>query len=215
MLEQVLYELRLRFVEAVERRQARSSSRIEPCSALCASPSSAPARRTACRRSAATAPSAARPIRAIAARGRRFSSSCRTTVPRRRSRGAVRSILVDTSTDLRAQALANDVRRVDAILFTHSHADHVLGLDEVRRFNQMQRTPIALLRATRTRWPICGGCSRTSSTPPRQQGGGIPQLSLFPIAGPFTLGGVEIVPVPLLHGRAADPRLPRSDRSRT
>src|SRR5438093_1447257 len=44
----------------------------------------------------------------------------------------VRSILVDTSTDLRAQALAHDIRRVDAILFTHTHADHVFGLDEVR-----------------------------------------------------------------------------------
>src|SRR5713226_2140958 len=52
---------------------------------------------------------------------------------------AVRSILVDTSTDLRAQALANDVRRVDAILYTHSHADHVFGLDDVRRYNQMQQ----------------------------------------------------------------------------
>ena len=45
---------------------------------------------------------------------------------------AVRYILVDTSTDLRAQALANGMTRVDAILFTHSHADHILGLDEVR-----------------------------------------------------------------------------------
>src|SRR6185295_1910907 len=55
---------------------------------------------------------------------------------------AVRSILVDTSTDLRMQALTNDVQRVDAILFTHSHADHVFGLDDVRRYNQMQQAPI-------------------------------------------------------------------------
>ena len=57
--------------------------------------------------------------------------------------GAVRSILIDTSTDLRTQALANGVRRVDAILFTHTHADHVFGIDDVRRFNQMQQGPIA------------------------------------------------------------------------
>src|SRR5262245_52285725 len=56
--------------------------------------------------------------------------------------GAVRSILVDTSTDLRTQALACNMRRVDAILFTHNHADHVFGLDDVRRYNQMQRTSI-------------------------------------------------------------------------
>src|SRR3954471_11166782 len=56
--------------------------------------------------------------------------------------GAVRSILVDTSSDLRMQALVNNVRRVDAILFTHTHADHVFGIDDVRRFNQMQKTAI-------------------------------------------------------------------------
>ena len=57
-------------------------------------------------------------------------------------RSGGRTILVDTSTDLRTQALANDVRRVDAILFTHSHADHIFGLDDVRRYNQMQQSAI-------------------------------------------------------------------------
>ena len=78
--------------------------------------------------------------------------------------GAVRSILVDTSTDLRAQALANDVRRVDAILFTHSHADHVFGLDDVRRFNQMQKTAIPCFADAGHGRRACGGCSRTSSS---------------------------------------------------
>ena len=114
--------------------------------------------------------------------------------------GAVRSILVDTSTDLRAQALANDVRRVDAILFTHSHADHVFGLDDVRRYNQMQKGAIP-----------CHGDEETMASvrrmfayifdPATQQGGGLPQLVPFTIAGPFTLGGVEVVPVPVFHGR--------------
>jgi phosphoribosyl 1,2-cyclic phosphate phosphodiesterase len=61
--------------------------------------------------------------------------------------GSVRYVLVDTSTDLRAQALAHDVRRVDAILFTHGHADHVFGIDDVRRFNHMQRSPIPIMAA--------------------------------------------------------------------
>ena len=114
--------------------------------------------------------------------------------------GAVRSILVDTSTDLRTQALACNMRRVDAILFTHSHADHVFGLDDVRRYNQMQRTPIPCYADAET----LGSLRRMFAyvfDPPPQIGGGIPQLSLFPIAGPFMLGGVEIVPVPLWHGR--------------
>ena len=112
---------------------------------------------------------------------------------------AVRSILVDTSTDLRAQALANDIRRVDAILFTHGHADHVLGLDETRRFNELQQTPIGCYANAGT----VDGLRRMFSyifAPPAQWGGGIPQLRLFSIAGAFTMGGVEIVPIPLLHG---------------
>ena len=114
--------------------------------------------------------------------------------------GAVRSILVDTSTDLRMQALANNVRRVDAILFTHTHADHVFGIDDVRRFNQMQKSAI----------PCFANAGTVASLrrmfayifePPKQMGGGLPQLTLFRIAGPFVLGGVEIVPVPLFHGK--------------
>jgi phosphoribosyl 1,2-cyclic phosphate phosphodiesterase len=113
---------------------------------------------------------------------------------------SVRAILVDTSTDLRAQALANDVRRVDAILFTHSHADHVFGLDDVRRYNQMQKTAIPCFADEET----LDGLRRMFAyvfEPPKQKGGGIPQLAIFRVAGPFSLGGVEIVPVPLFHGR--------------
>ncbi|HEY7286008.1 MAG TPA: MBL fold metallo-hydrolase [Vicinamibacterales bacterium] len=113
--------------------------------------------------------------------------------------GAVRSILVDTSTDLRTQALACDVRRVDAILFTHAHADHIFGLDDVRRYNQMQKGAIACYASRHT----VGDLRRIFSyvfDPPVQKGGGIPQLKLFPVEGPFSLGGVEIVPIPLMHG---------------
>jgi len=113
---------------------------------------------------------------------------------------AVRSILVDTSTDLRAQALAYDVRRVDAILFTHSHADHVFGLDDVRRYNQMQQAAIPCFADADTLDSLKRMFSYVFD-PPRQKGGGVPQISIFRIAGPFTLGGVEIVPVPLFHGR--------------
>ncbi len=112
---------------------------------------------------------------------------------------AVRHILVDTSTDLRAQALAHDIRRVDAILFTHSHADHVLGLDDVRRFNAPHRGPIACYGDTRTLAALRQMFAYAFSPTPAI-GGGIPRLSLFDVAGRFTLGGVEIVPVPLMHG---------------
>jgi phosphoribosyl 1,2-cyclic phosphate phosphodiesterase len=112
---------------------------------------------------------------------------------------AVQSVLIDTSTDLRAQALAHGVSRVDAILFTHSHADHVLGLDEVRRFNVLQRGAIPCFGDERT----LADLRRTFAyvfAPPDEPGGGIPEITLFRVAGPFVLGGVEVVPVPILHG---------------
>jgi phosphoribosyl 1,2-cyclic phosphate phosphodiesterase len=112
---------------------------------------------------------------------------------------AVRSVLVDTSTDLRAQALAYGVTRVDAILFTHSHADHILGLDEVRRFNVLKKGAIPCYADRPTlddlRRTFAYIFDKTSFV-----GGGIPQLVLSRIAGPFSLGGVEIVPVPVFHG---------------
>ena len=113
---------------------------------------------------------------------------------------AVRSILVDTSTDLRAQALTHNLRRVDAILFTHSHADHIFGLDETRRYNALQQSAIGCYANADTVADIRRIFSYIF-TPPRQQGGGIPQLRLFELTGPFTMGGVDIVPVPLWHGR--------------
>jgi phosphoribosyl 1,2-cyclic phosphate phosphodiesterase len=114
--------------------------------------------------------------------------------------GAVRSILVDTSTDLRMQALATDLKRVDAILFTHAHADHVFGLDDVRRFNQIQKGAIACFADADTLASLRSMFAYMFQ-PPKQVGGGLPQLSLFSIAGPFVLGGAEVVPVPLFHGK--------------
>jgi phosphoribosyl 1,2-cyclic phosphate phosphodiesterase len=110
------------------------------------------------------------------------------------------NILVDTSTDLRAQALAYGVRRVDAILFTHSHADHVLGLDEVRRYNAMQRAAIPCYADAETLADLRRMFGYVFA-PSAALAGGIPQLVPSRIAGPFVIGGVEIVPVPIYHGQ--------------
>lgn len=133
---------------------------------------------------------------------------CRSTDPRdRRLRPSIyvevqgrASILVDTSPDLRQQALAYGIARVDAVLFTHSHADHILGLDEIRRFNFMQEGPIpcyasatAWASIRRTFYYIFDGAPR--------QGGGIPSIDAHDIDGPLTIAGVHVVPVPLWHGR--------------
>ena len=114
-------------------------------------------------------------------------------------RTAVRYILVDTSTDLRQQALTRGIERVDAILFTHSHADHICGLDDIRRFNEMQRATMPCFGSVQTLADLRRIFSYIFM--PVQQGGGVPKIELFPLGGTFSLGGVEIVPVPLMHGR--------------
>ena len=113
--------------------------------------------------------------------------------------GGLRYVLVDTATDLRTQARAYNVRRVDAILFTHSHADHILGLDEVRRYNAIQQTAIGCYADGRTLGDLRRVFSYIFDARPRP-GGGVPRLSLFEIGGAFSLGGVEFVPIPLMHG---------------
>src|SRR4051812_12424647 len=74
---------------------------------------------------------------------------CTSTDPRdKRTRpsvlisyGAI-AVLVDTSPELRLQCVANHVDRIDAVVFTHAHADHIMGLDDVRRFNAIKGGPL-------------------------------------------------------------------------
>jgi len=108
-------------------------------------------------------------------------------------------LLVDTGPDLRAQALAFGVARVDAILYTHGHADHVVGLDEVRRFNAIQSGTIPCYGDERTLDEIRGMFSYIFG-PNTPKGGGIPDITLTTIDGPFEAAGAAITPVPVYHG---------------
>jgi phosphoribosyl 1,2-cyclic phosphate phosphodiesterase len=109
------------------------------------------------------------------------------------------AVLIDTSTDLRAQALAHGIRRIDAVLYTHAHADHVLGLDELRMFNWRQGGPVpaygspaTLATITRTFWYVFDGSPSEHTRP---------ALELRPVTAPFELRGRQVVPVPVIHGR--------------
>lgn len=110
------------------------------------------------------------------------------------------AILIDAGPDLRAQALAYDVRRVEALLFTHGHSDHILGLDDLRRFNAIQHRPMSCFADAQTLWDIRRMFAYVFD-PDTPRGGGLPQLELFTILGPFCVGRQEVVPVPILHGQ--------------
>jgi phosphoribosyl 1,2-cyclic phosphate phosphodiesterase len=108
------------------------------------------------------------------------------------------TILVDTPTDLRQQALRHEIERVDAVLYTHAHADHILGLDELRVYNFRQGAtipcygPAAALASIRRTFAY--------AFEPGQEGGGKPQIELVPVDGPLELFGTPVVPVPVRHG---------------
>jgi phosphoribosyl 1,2-cyclic phosphate phosphodiesterase len=109
------------------------------------------------------------------------------------------ALLVDTAPDLRTQALRYQVLRVDAVLFTHPHADHLLGLDEIRRYNTLQRATIPCYGNPQTIQEVRRVFAYAFE--PRQQGGGVPKLELVTVDGPFTVSGTRVTPVPVLHGR--------------
>jgi len=109
------------------------------------------------------------------------------------------SLLVDTAPDLRAQALRHDIRRIDAVLFTHPHADHLLGLDEIRRYNHLQRAAIPCFGDPGTLAEVRRVFAYAFE--PRQVGGGVPRLELVPVIGPFLAAGARVTPVPVLHGQ--------------
>ncbi len=109
------------------------------------------------------------------------------------------TVLVDTSTDLRQQALRIGLMRLDAVFYTHAHADHIFGLDDLRMFNwrrggsiPVYGSPITLAGIRRTFWYVFEDV---------EAGGGKPSLEMHEVEGPFELHGRTVIPIPLQHGR--------------
>lgn len=109
-----------------------------------------------------------------------------------------RYALIDTTPDLRLQLLRDPIPRLDFILFTHSHSDHMMGLDDIRPFNFRQREPIAAYASPHTASAIRRAFKYIWDD--SQLGGGKPQLDLIEVEAPFQHASLAITPLPVRHG---------------
>jgi phosphoribosyl 1,2-cyclic phosphate phosphodiesterase len=131
---------------------------------------------------------------------------CASPDPRdRRTRCAITvrwgetTFLIDTPPELRQQVIRSQVRRVDALLFTHSHADHIFGLDDVRRFNDIQGADLPVFGREETLEDIRRAFRYVFI--PTQLGGGKPKLALMPLDGDrLEWSGLTIEAIPVFHG---------------
>ena len=110
-----------------------------------------------------------------------------------------RCVLIDTATDFREQALRYAVERVDAVLYTHGHADHILGLDDLRLYNWRQKKPVPVYGSQRTLDALARTFWYVFEPGPSESTR--PEIELCPVDDAFELLGRTVQPVPLLHGR--------------
>ena len=109
-------------------------------------------------------------------------------------------VLIDTGPDLRSQALREGITRVDAVLYTHTHADHIHGIDDLRAFCQLQRQQIPLYGNQATLDHIANKFAYTLREP--RDFWDLPALSINQISAPFAFFGTQITPIPVKHGRS-------------
>lgn len=109
-----------------------------------------------------------------------------------------RAVVIDTAPDFRQQAIRERIERLDAVVFTHDHADHIFGLDDVRVFYFRQKAPIPIYADARTMESIQRIYKYIfDQTYPY---GGIARLDPRLIDGPFDLWGTKLIPLPVFHG---------------
>jgi phosphoribosyl 1,2-cyclic phosphate phosphodiesterase len=110
-----------------------------------------------------------------------------------------RAVVIDTSPDFRQQALRQDLDRLDAVVFTHDHADHIFGLDDVRAFYLRSKIPIPIYADERT----MGTIRRVYKYIFDQDYpyGGLAKLDPHIIDGPFDLWSETVIPLQVFHGR--------------
>lgn len=106
-------------------------------------------------------------------------------------------IVIDSGPDFRYQMLRADVQRLDAVVFTHEHKDHVAGLDDIRAFNYKQKGPVEVYATTRVQQALKREFSYIFEEVKYQ---GIPQVNLHTIdKEPFNIGQIKFIPIEVMH----------------
>jgi phosphoribosyl 1,2-cyclic phosphate phosphodiesterase len=130
---------------------------------------------------------------------------CRSEDPRdNRTRPSIlisadgRNILIDTSPDFRQQALRAGLGRLDAVIYTHGHADHILGLDDIRPFNMKQHERVPLYASGQTLAVLTRTFAYIFDDAPTMST--VPAVELREISGPFEAAGVTFKPIAARHG---------------
>lgn len=106
--------------------------------------------------------------------------------------------VIDTTPDFRMQALRVGLERLDAILFTHAHADHILGFDDIRPFNMRQKSALPVYASAETLVTLKRTFAYVFDEAPAIST--IPQVTLHEIDGAFDVIGLRMVPIPARHG---------------
>jgi phosphoribosyl 1,2-cyclic phosphate phosphodiesterase len=109
------------------------------------------------------------------------------------------NVLIDTTPDFRTQALRAHIENVHAVLFTHAHADHMMGFDDIRPFNFRQSGDIPIYAAAHTMDSIRRSFPYVFDG--EQKKTNVPHVDPRILDGsPFELFGLEFLPIPILHG---------------
>ncbi|HTD94262.1 MAG TPA: MBL fold metallo-hydrolase [Chitinophagaceae bacterium] len=107
------------------------------------------------------------------------------------------TLVVDTGPDFRYQMLRQKVKRLDAVLFTHAHKDHLAGLDDIRAFNYITKKPIEVYADALTEEAVRHDFYYAFAD---MKYPGIPELNMNRITKePFTVGDIPVIPIPVWH----------------